>query len=121
MAGIRVVVTLTFPNEEVAGQALAGMVEAFKPKAQEEGALQYELFQSCTEPCKVILLEHWASKALYDKHWIGQVEREGLPDLSDPNSPKVAFEFYHHDNYTLVDGIWQPLEPEERLNTIRWV
>lgn len=118
MKGVRVVATLVFPNAEIADQAVAGMVEAFRPKQKEDGALQYELFRSIEHPEKVVLHEHWASKELYDKHWREQVEREGLPDLSQLSDVKV--EFYQHANYSIVDGIWQPSEPTDRISTIRW-
>ncbi len=119
MSGIRVIVTLNFPSAEIADQALEGMVEAFRPKAQEPGCLQYELFRSIESPEKVVLHEHWASKELYDLHWTSQTEREGLPDPEQTAMMKPEFEFYRHENYDLVGGIWQPLDPADRLNTIR--
>ncbi|MBL4621146.1 MAG: antibiotic biosynthesis monooxygenase [Immundisolibacteraceae bacterium] len=121
MAGIRVMVTLSFPTKEIADQALEGMVPEYLEKAKEEGALQYELFRSVTAPEKVVLLEHWANRELYDQHWITQSEREGAPDPDEAAMLNPQFEFYRHENYDVVDGIWQPLDPAQRLSTIRWV
>lgn len=118
MPGVRVVVTFRFVSVEVADRALSAMVEAFKPKQQEEGALEYQLFRSVEEPSKLILLEHWASKALYDKHWSEQVAREGVP-VANPDCD-VQIEFYQHACYELLDGVWQPSETADRSTTVRW-
>ena len=55
------------------------MVEANAPIRQREGALQYEVFRSAEDPSKVVLMEHWANRELYDKHWNLQLEG-GPPD-----------------------------------------
>jgi quinol monooxygenase YgiN len=64
---IRHVITI-----QVAPGKAADFVGAFKAvqaiAQQEEGCEQYELFQSLDDPCKVVLLERWASEELLDKH-----------------------------------------------------
>jgi quinol monooxygenase YgiN len=119
MPGIRVIVTINLPDAETATATAEFLNKKCKQAQAEAGALQYELFRSFDNPKRLILLEHWESKALYDKHWIDQVKREGVPDSSLAES---AFsEFYHHGNYEILDGIWQPKEEKERLSTIRWI
>lgn len=120
MAGVRVIVTLNFPTPEVAEQALPGLVQMFQPVKQEPGAVQYELFRSVEDPGRVILMEHWASRELYDQHWLKQMREQGAPDPEQTKMLSPTFEFYPHANYDLVDQIWQPLDPAQRLSTIRW-
>lgn len=119
MSGVRVIGTINFPNAEIAEQALAQMVEAFRPKQQEEGAIQYELFRSLENPAKVVLLEHWENRELYDKHWITQTAREGVPEMKQEGF-SATLEFYTHANYEIVDGIWEPADKRQRISTIRW-
>lgn len=119
MAGVRVVGTINFPSAEIAEQALGAMVEEFKPKQEEEGAIQYELFRSVINPEKVVLLEHWESRELYDKHWITQTAREGVPTL-EQEGMSATLEFYDHQNYDIVDGIWEPMDKNLKIKTIRW-
>lgn len=120
MAGVRVIVTLNFPSKEAADQASAGMVQAFRPVLDEPGAVQYELFRSVEHPEKVVLMEHWASRALYDQHWTKQMREQGAPDAEQARALRPTFEFYPHAEYELVDGVWEPLDPAQRLATIRW-
>jgi len=120
MAGVRVIVTLNFPSPEAAEQAVAGMAQAFKPVLQEPGALQYELFRSVDNPQRVVLMEHWASRELYDQHWNKQMREQGAPDQEQARALGPTFEFYPQANYDIVDGIWQPLDPADRMTTIRW-
>lgn len=118
MAGVRVIVTLNFPSAEIAAQVATGMVEANRPIQKRAGALQYEVFRSAENPEKVVLLEHWASRELYDRHWTKQLEA-GPPDL-DP-SMRPTCEFYAHQNYNIdKDGFWFPQDSELRNRTIRW-
>lgn len=117
MAGVRVIVTINFPSAEVAEQAAAGMVEANKPVKERPGAVQYEVFRSAEDPCKVVLLEHWADRPLYDKHWRMQLAAGG-PDLGDL-VPQV--EFYSHQNYGInEEGVWYPADEAAQSDMIRW-
>ena len=118
MTAVRVVATLTFDTQEKADQAVAAMIVAHRPKRQEEGCLQYELMRSIENPLKVVLHELWASKPLYDQHWLTQMAREGAPN---PDRLSVAkLEFYEYAEYVLLDDVWQPADPAQRLNTVRW-
>jgi quinol monooxygenase YgiN len=64
---IRHVVTI-----RVARRKSASFASAFKPlqavAQQEEGCQRYELFQSLDDPDKMVMLEHWSSQELLDKH-----------------------------------------------------
>ncbi|RLA06160.1 MAG: hypothetical protein DRQ54_06995 [Gammaproteobacteria bacterium] len=118
MAGVRVVVTINFPNGEVADQAVAGMVEANAPIREREGAVQYEVLRSAENPGKVVLMEHWASRELYDKHWTKQMAG-GPPDLDPSWEPSI--EFYNYQEYAIDDdGVWIAADPADRNSTIRW-
>jgi hypothetical protein len=68
------------------------------------------------------LIELWASKALYDKHWRNQQEREKAnPPAAPPAGAKPpTVEMYKQVFFQRVDGIWQAHDPEERTETIRW-
>jgi len=118
MAGVRVVVTINFPNGEVADQAAAGMVEANAPIRKREGAVQYEVLRSAENPGKVVLMEHWASRELYDKHWALQMAG-GPPDLDPSWEPSI--EFYDYQEYAIDDdGVWIAGDPADRSKMIRW-
>lgn len=114
--GVRVIVTVQFPSAEIAEGASAQMVEAFRGVKDEPGAVQYELFRSLEDPAKIVLLELWSSKELYDQHWQAQLARDGAPDMT----PNVALEFYQHTNYQILDSTWQPVDAADRIQSIRW-
>jgi hypothetical protein len=48
------------------------------------------------------------------------MREQGSPDQEQAKMLNPTFEFYPHANYELVDQIWQPLDPAQRLSTIRW-
>jgi quinol monooxygenase YgiN len=126
---VRVLVTVTAPSAAAAEAAVADRLEHCRhTEAEEEGCLQYELFRSAMHPNRFILSELWASKPIYDKHWRAQQEREKLNPPKPPPPPapgesprKATVEFYVHEVYTVVDGVWTPADPEERSETVRWV
>lgn len=119
MSGVRVIVNITMDSPATVDAAMEQRIERCKRvEATEEGCLQYEIYRSAVRPEKIVLLEHWSSYEIYDKHWTGQVAREGLPQPR-PGSRSVA-EFYRHEPYQVVDGIWVPAEPSVRSDTIRW-
>ena len=118
MRAVRVIATGTYATRELADEAFRLRNEANRAKQQEEGCLQYELFRSGDDPCKLVLIELWASKALYDRYWTTQCEREGLP--SPERLRQARIEFYEHAEYTVIDGVWQPVDESDRMTTIRW-
>lgn len=119
MSGVRVIVNITMESPAAVDAAIEGRIERCKRvEATEEGCLQYEIYRSALRPEKLALLEHWSSLEIYDRHWTSQVTREGLP-ARRPGS-KSAAEFYPHDTYEVVDGIWVPAEAGRRTETIRW-
>jgi quinol monooxygenase YgiN len=119
MSGVRVIVNITMESPAAVDAALEARIARCKrAESAEEGCFQYEIYRSAMRPEKLALLEHWATYELYDRHWTGQVAREGLP-ARRPGSSSSA-EFYPHDRYEIVEGIWVPAEPERRTQTIRW-
>jgi quinol monooxygenase YgiN len=125
MKAIRVVVNNESESVEAADAAIAARIEVCKrTEATEDGCLQYEVFRSQLRPQRFTLLELWASKAAYDKHWHLQQEREQANPASAPSAApgrrSVTIEFYQQNIYQRLDGVWQPADPEERIDTIRW-
>jgi len=118
MAGVRVLVQVEMASAEAIDAAIPAFLEMTAKAKTEPGAVQYEMFRSLEEPKRLVLLEHWASKELYDKHWNDQVAREGLPDTSALS--RTDAEFYVHAIYDIVNGVWQPRDTANRMSTIRW-
>ena len=125
---IRVLVTVTHPSPEAAEAMLAERIELCRrAEADEDGCLQYELFHSKMHPNRTVLSELWADKAIYDKHWRLQKEREKAAPPKPPIPPKpgeeprrVTVEFYEQRIYQNVDAVWIAADPAERSETIRW-
>jgi len=126
---VRVLVTITAPSAEAADAAIADRVEHCRHvEAEEEGCLQYEIFRSTAAPNRWVLCELWSTKAIYDKHWKLQQEREKLNPPKPPAPPKPGepprrstVEFYVQQVFTVVDGLWTAADPEERSETVRWM
>ena len=127
---VRVLVTVTAPNPAAAEEALAERVELCKrTEAEEEGCLQYEVFHSALHPNRYVLCELWTSKAIYDKHWNLQTERQkSAPPKPPPPPPapgeparSASVEMYEQKLYKNVDGVWMAADPGERSETIRWI
>jgi hypothetical protein len=96
-------------------------------EAEEEGCLQYEVFRSALHPEKYMLAELWANQQIYDKHWRLQQEREKSeppkpPAPTPPGLPsrQATVEFYRHDPYRNIEGVWFPADPSARSETVRW-
>lgn len=125
---VRVLVTITAPSAEAAEATIAGRVEHCRHvEAEEEGCLQYEIFRSAQHPNRWVLCELWSSKAIYDKHWQLQQEREKLNPPPPPPPPKPGdtprrstVEFYVQDVFANVGGVWMPADEAERSETVRW-
>jgi quinol monooxygenase YgiN len=127
---VRVLVTVTAPSAEAAEEALAERVELCKrTEAEEEGCLQYEVFQSRLHPNRYVLCELWTSKRIYDIHWNLQTERnKNAPPKPTPPPPKpgqpargASVEMYIQNVYKNVDGTWMAADPDDRGETIRWI
>lgn len=121
---VRVVVSVTAPSVEAADEAIRKRVDVCKrTQAEEEGCLQYEVYRSALRPECYVLMELWASKTCYDKHWHLQQEREKAnpPPAPTPGGVRPTVEIYRQTLYQRVDGIWQAADPDERMDTIRWV
>jgi quinol monooxygenase YgiN len=115
---VRLIVNVNLESAAAVDQALGKRIETCRVRAQEEGCLQYEIFRSAVNPEKIVLLEHWASREMYDKHWTSQVAREGLPPARPGGG--AAVEIYPYQRFQIVDGIWVPVDGAMRSTTIRW-
>lgn len=123
MPPVRVVVTVQEASAEAADEAIRKRVEICeRTRATDEGCLQYEVYRSVERPECFVLLELWASKALYDNHWRNQQERERANPAppAPPGARRATVEMYKQTIFQRLDGIWQALDPEERTETIRW-
>jgi quinol monooxygenase YgiN len=122
---LRVVISVSYPTVEQANQEL-DQLRAFMPfTLKHRGCLQFEAFQSITEPRNIILLEMFESLAAYDEHHRSRLSGRDagtLPPLSERwmkgmREGTIA-EFYRHDLYKLVDDRWVPVNQARRSATI---
>jgi quinol monooxygenase YgiN len=123
MSAVRVIVSIAAPSAEAAEEILRQRVDACKrTEAEEEGCLQYEIFRSALRPERFVLMELWASRALYDKHWrlVQDRDRANPPAPPAPGAARPVVEIYKQTVFQRVDGIWQAADAEERMETIRW-
>jgi quinol monooxygenase YgiN len=127
---VRVLVTVTTPSAAAADAAIADRVELCRrTEAEEEGCLQYEVFRSALHPERFVLCELWSSRAIYDKHWNLQQQREREagpkppPPPPEPGQParRSTVEFYEQQIYKNVDGVWTAADEERRSATVRWI
>jgi quinol monooxygenase YgiN len=126
---VRVLINVTTPSAEAAEAAIAERVALCRrTESEEEGCLQYEVFRSALHPERYVLCELWASRAIYDKHWKLQLEREKSAPPKPPAPPpqpgapqrRGTVEFYEQHLYQNVDGTWMSADPEQRSETVRW-
>ncbi len=126
---VRVIVTVTTPSAAAADAAIAERVELCRrTEADEEGCLQYEVFRSALRPERFVLCELWSSRAIYDKHWMLQQERERAAGPKPPAPPPQpgekprtsTVEFYEQRIYKNVDGVWMAADESARSATVRW-
>jgi quinol monooxygenase YgiN len=122
MAAVRVIVSVTAASTEAADEAIRQRVEVCKQTEPEEGCLQYEVFRSVMRPERFTLMELWASKALFDKHWrlVQERDRAKAPAPPAAGAPRPTVEMYKQTLFQRVDGIWQAADQDERMETIRW-
>jgi quinol monooxygenase YgiN len=126
---VRVIVTVTAPSADAAAAAVADRVALCRrAEAEEEGCLQYEVFHSAVHPERFVLCELWTDRAIYDKHWRLQLEREKSqppkppPPPPEPGAPqrRSTVEFYEQAIYRNVEGLWMPADETKRSETVRW-
>lgn len=125
---VRVIVSVTTPSAEAATAAVAERVALCRrAEAEEEGCLQYEVFQSAVHPERFVLCELWADRAIYDRHWHLQQERaKSQPPKPSPPAETAApqrrstVEFYEQAIYRNLDGVWMPADETKRSETVRW-
>ena len=76
---VRLVVTITAAPGK--GAELAQVMKARCAEAQKEpGCEQFEVFQSVSDPDKLVLLELWKDQAALDAHAKLQAQRPPLPE-----------------------------------------
>jgi quinol monooxygenase YgiN len=123
---VRVMVTVTAPSAESAAALVAERIDLCRrTEAEEEGCLQYEVFHSAVHPERYLLCELWSDRAIYDKHWQLQREREAAQPPKPPPDPaapqrKTVIEFYEQAVYKNVDGVWMPADEAQRSVHVRW-
>lgn len=121
MPAIRVIVTISAPSAEAAEEALKQRVEICKrTEAEEDGCLQYEVFQSKLRPERFMLVELWASKESFDKHSRLQQEHAKTAPADGSRPLSASVEMYRQALYVRVDGIWQAADSAERMESILW-
>jgi quinol monooxygenase YgiN len=118
MSQIRVIVSMTAESPSAADAAIVERVRICEAvQREEEGCLQYEIFRSVMRPECFTLMELWASEAAFDRH--AKVVRPA--GSSGAPRPQSIVEMYHVARYRRIDGIWQAEDPEQRMETIRWI
>jgi quinol monooxygenase YgiN len=126
MSGVRLIIQ--FDDVADPEGMVAGMSErCSKVEANEPGCIQYEVFRSAMNPNRVVLLEHWASPELFDKHWAmvsapRPAAAAALAAGSPPPAPRPTSnaEIYHQTYFDNVDGAWVPRNEADRIKGIRW-
>lgn len=68
MSGVRLIISFTAENAELADTAVAAAIERCKRAQQEPGCVQFEVFRSALRPEHYVLLEHWDSKEALAVH-----------------------------------------------------
>jgi quinol monooxygenase YgiN len=122
--GVRIIIQ---SSTDPAGDA------AFFPYSAEtrgqKGCLEFAFYRSIEFPENNLHLELWQRPpVVYDEHYylrtVQQLYGVGLPRPPSVSCERrygiAGFEFYQHGHFTIVDDIWEPEDPSERLATIRW-
>jgi quinol monooxygenase YgiN len=108
----------------------------FQPQAYydetraEFGCTQFEHYRSIEFPENRMTLELWDSPKIYDVHFLHRAIQRiyGVgtgPGSAGPRQPierrygRAGYEFYEHSYFSLVDGVWQPSNEEQRMVTLR--
>lgn len=122
--GVRIIInSSTDPAGDAAFAAYSDETRA------QQGCLEFSFYRSLEFPENNLHLELWQGPpAVYDEHFYLRTVQQ-LYGIGLPRPPTTAlerryggtgFEFYQHGFFTLVDDVWQPEDPAERLATIRW-
>ncbi|HVA27880.1 MAG TPA: antibiotic biosynthesis monooxygenase family protein [Candidatus Baltobacteraceae bacterium] len=106
---------------------------AFLPYSYETrshtGCVEFAYYRSLAFPENVLHLELWAGPpAIYDEHYFQRTLARLHGDrLAQPAALPLerrygvsGSEHYEHAVFTLVDKIWQPEDPHDRIATVRW-
>lgn len=116
---IRILVNMIYATEADADARVAAILSGPPPSTRSEpGCLQFEFYRCLSDPRKITVMEIWESKPIYDQHWRLQManQRGGTP----PNASREV-EFYERQVYVTVDGVWKPIEEDQRSETVMYV
>jgi quinol monooxygenase YgiN len=123
---IRIIIQLTSdPNAPRSPQADDPVETRAEP-----GCVEFEFFRGVEYPENVALMEVWESPEIYDRHWLSRILQQNAfaaagnaPQRPPPMQRRygsMGFEWYNHSYYTLVDNVWVPENPAQRMLTVRW-
>ena len=83
----------------------------------EDGCIQYELFTSTRNPDNLAMVEHWADRDAFEKHWALELSRGPQPtapfsgDWAVREVGRAGLEIYYDLQYYRWDGtVWAPTE-----------
>ena len=73
-------------------------------------------------------MEFWRDAEIYDVHYLNRIKdcMLGGAAPATPSRPasrrygRAGFEWYQHNFFTEIDGVWQPEKPSERSVIVRW-
>lgn len=118
MAQLRIVVTIDAKDTTQADAICGALKQEAARKSAEPGALQFEVFRSALNPNRLVVLEHWESLELFDRHWDHVLKTEGVPTGPDGKFPKC--ELYQYTTFVIEDDVWTPQESAQRSRAVRW-
>jgi quinol monooxygenase YgiN len=123
-SGVRIIIQ---SSTDPAGDA------SFYPYSAEtraqKGCLEFAFYRSLEFPENNLHLELWQGPpVVYDEHYYLRTVQQlyGLGLARPPSTPlerrygTAGLEFYQHGFFTLIDDVWEPEAPAERLATVRW-
>jgi quinol monooxygenase YgiN len=130
MAAVRVLYCSNQRGLDARLDALRGRAAAVRA---EPGCLEFDTYRDVEYPENFAQLELWASPAAFDAHWqrtgtdgvfcepanLIAPHHRGTPDYPRRDGNNGA-EFYHHQAFAMSNATFIPLEPAERIESVRW-
>lgn len=121
-AAVRVLVQLDLTEANVDVKDFLNALTSNDVRSRRPGCIQYEQYQSVTNPEHIIVSELFDSLASYDEHWKAQLEEfpetNGIPPL--PAGIKVSFEFYNQQEMEYIQDAWRSVDTDLHSEAIRW-
>lgn len=99
----------------------------------EPGCVEFDYFRDVEFPENFAQLELWESPAAYDRHWerwgpagvfcdvreLAAPHHWGTPDYPRRHGNNGA-ELYRYQRFAMAGGGFEPLDPEDRVASVRW-